>query len=93
MTGVSNLGHRKKGHINKRNRKARKRRKEVDTFKLWAYSAEVIVGQPQKSVVFSVPCFQLKNVDPKRRKISGVGDVDQLCGNKVASTWEGNFSF
>lgn len=44
MTGVSNLGHRKKGHIIKRNRKARKRRKEVDTFKLWAYSAEVIVG-------------------------------------------------
>lgn len=72
------FNHRKKGHINKRNRKARKRRKEVDMFKLWAYSAGVLVGQPQKPVVFSVPCFQLKNVDLKHRKISIGGDVDQL---------------
>lgn len=68
MTEASNLDTGRK--LLSRNQKARKRRKEVDEFKL------VILGQPQKPVVLSVPCFQFKHVSLKLRKISKVGDVD-----------------
>lgn len=66
MTGVQNLGHRDKGHINERNRKARKRKKEADTFKLWAHSGDRGTA-PNACNIFS-PMFPAQKCGPETQE-------------------------
>lgn len=67
MIEPSNLDPRRKA-ISTRNRGARKRRTEWMSSHFGVYSAEVITGQSQKSLV-SAPMFPIPNCETELRKI------------------------
>lgn len=69
VTGPSNLDHRRKGDSLKEIGKPGKGRKKLMRSSFGAYSAEVIMGQPQKTLL-SAPCFQVEKAGLKPRKIS-----------------------
>lgn len=67
MTGASNLDHRKKGPINKRQESQGKEERNW-WGKLWIYSAEVTMGQPQKACSIVSPMCPIQKCGPEMQK-------------------------